>query len=56
MLRSDLKADSLGTSQVIQWFKTLTSNVGVAGSIPDWGDKILHALRPKIQHIKQAIL
>ena len=33
--------------------KTLPFNAGGAGSIPDWGAKIPHALRPKNQNIKQ---
>ena len=33
--------------------KTLPSNAGSAGSIPGWGAKIPHALRPKNQNIKQ---
>ena len=36
-----------------QWFKTLPSNVGGAGSIPGRGAKILHASLPKNQNIKQ---
>ena len=33
--------------------KTLPSNVGGMGLIPDWGAKIPHALWPKPQNIKQ---
>ena len=33
--------------------KTLPSNAGGAGSIPGWGDEILHASYPKNQNIKQ---
>ena len=34
-------------------FKTLPSNAGGDGSIPDWGAEIPHALWPKNQNIKQ---
>ena len=38
-------------------FKTLPSNSGVAGSIPGWGAKILHASQPKNpKHRTEAIL
>ena len=30
--------------------KTLPSNVGSAGSIPDWGPKIPHPLQPESKH------
>ena len=33
--------------------KTSPSNAGGAGSIPGWGAKIPHALRPKKQNTKQ---
>ena len=33
--------------------KTSPSNAGGDGSIPGWGAKIPHALRPKNQNIKQ---
>ena len=33
--------------------KTLPSNAEAVGSIPGWGAKIPHALRPKNQNIKQ---
>ena len=37
--------------------KTSPSNAGGAGSIPGWGTKIPHALRPKNQNIKtEAVL
>ena len=36
--------------------KTLPSNAGGVGSIPGWGAKILCALGPKNQNIKQVIL
>ena len=36
--------------------KTLPSNAEGASSIPGWGAKIPHALGPKNQNMKQAIL
>ena len=45
----------LGMSLAV--FKTLPSNAGVAGSIPGWGAKILHASQPKNpKHRTEAIL
>ena len=42
----------LRTSLAVQWL-TLPFNAGGAGSIPGWGAKIPHALRPKNQNVKQ---
>lgn len=36
--------------------KTLSSKVGGAGSIPGWGAKIPHALRPKNQKCETEII
>ena len=37
---------SSGTSLVVQWLRPHASNVGGMGSIPGWGTKIPHAVRP----------
>ena len=42
-----------GTSLVVQWLKLHLPNAGGAGSIPDQGVMITHALGPKNQNIKQ---
>ena len=45
----------LGMSLAV--FKTSPSHAGVAGSIPGWGAKILHASQPKTpKHRPEAIL
>ena len=38
---------------MVQWCNTLPSNAGGAGLITGWGVKVLHALWPKEQNIKQ---
>ena len=45
----------LGTSLAVQWLRLHTSNLGVAGSIPGWGNKIPHAAwrGPKIKKKKK---
>ena len=48
-----LKNSNVGDFPGSPVVKTLLSSAGGVGSIPGRGTKILHALRPKTQNIKQ---
>lgn len=52
---SFLKKNKLGTSLEIQWLRCRASTVGGAGSIPDGGGKIPHAMRRSFKKKKKEV-
>ena len=46
----------MGTSLTVQWLRLCVSNAGAVGSIPGWGTKIPHAVRPKKNHMYKIFL
>ena len=47
-----IKNQSQGNSLAVQWLGFCAFTAMGTGSIPGWGTKIPHALRPKHQNIK----
>ena len=47
------KRNTFGTFLVVQWLRLHASNAGGTGSIPSWGTKIPHVMRPKDKERKK---
>ena len=42
-----IKNTGIGTSLVVQWLRLRAPTAGGTGSMPGWGTKVSHVVRPK---------